>query len=406
MQHSVGIALDSAPMPTPPRPPALPPLTVAMWDFSYLVRRDGAEDEYRNWGRVLDGLVERGYNAVRIDAFPHLIAADARGGRQEDFTILPQAKRFMWGNHEPVQVRPRQGLIEFVGEAARRGLRVGLSSWFNDDVEHRRDAVATPADYARVWGETLSVLQDEDLLQAIAWVDLCNEFPLPLWAAPAYRQLFGAGWPNLLPMLRQWDDEQRGAVQAYLDEPITALRRDFPDLRYTVSLQFIGDANMRTLDTSALDLAEVHVWASDNVRFCFRTGQLLPLLEVPGGTAIHRALGPPVWRRWREAWLQRLARRLDVWADWAGPRGLPLVTTEGWGPINYVDAPDSPDGAEWDWVREICEEAVALALDRGWCGVCTSNFCQPHFPGMWRDQAWHRRVTAAAGALPHPPYPG
>lgn len=383
-------------MPPSARPSAPPPLSVAMWDFSYMVRRGGAEAEYRHWGPVLDGLVERGYDAVRIDAFPHLIAADTRGRVREESTVLPQAKRFMWGNHEPVQVRPRRGLIEFVGEATRRGLQVGLSSWFNDDSEHRRDQVVTPVDYARIWSETLSALQDEGLLGAIAWVDLCNEFPLPMWAAPAYRRLFGTGWPNLLPLVRPWDDARRAAVQAYLDEPIAALRADFPDLRYTVSLQFIGDANMRSLDTSALDLAEVHVWASDNIRFSFRTGQLLPLLEVPGGCTIHRALGPPVWRRWRKAWLRRLAARMDVWADWAGTRGLPLVTTEGWGPINYIDAPDSPDGAEWDWVREICEEAMTMAIDRGWRGVCTSNFCQPHFPGMWRDRAWHRRVTATA----------
>lgn len=385
-------------MPSRARPADLPPLTVAMWDFSYLVRRGGAEDEYRDWGRALDGLVERGYDTVRIDAFPHLIAADERGGRQEEFTVLPRGKRFMWGNHEPVQVRPRRDLIEFVGETAKRGLRVGLSSWFNEDTEHRRDGVVTPGDFARVWGETLAVLRDEGLLPSIAWVDLCNEFPLPMWAGPAYRRLFGTGWPNLLPMVRPWNDERRAAVQAYLDEPIAALRAEFPDLRYTVSLQFVGDANMRSLDTSALDLAEVHVWASDNIRFCFRTGQLLPLLEAPGGTAIHRALGPPVWRRWREAWLMRLARRLDTWADWAEEHELPLVTSEGWGPINYDDAPDSPDGAEWDWVKEICAEAMTMALDRGWRGVCSSNFCQPHFPGMWRDRAWHRRVTTAARA--------
>jgi len=44
-----------------------------MWDFSWLERRwPGAG--YEDWDKVLDELAERGYNAVRIDAYPHLIA--------------------------------------------------------------------------------------------------------------------------------------------------------------------------------------------------------------------------------------------------------------------------------------------------------------------------------------------
>src|SRR5262245_2420640 len=45
---------------------------ITMWDFSWLERRwTGAG--YEDWDQVLDGLVERGYDAVRIDAFPHLV---------------------------------------------------------------------------------------------------------------------------------------------------------------------------------------------------------------------------------------------------------------------------------------------------------------------------------------------
>jgi hypothetical protein len=45
-----------------------------MWDFSWLERRwPGAG--YEDWDSVLDQLVARGYNAVRIDAFPHLVAS-------------------------------------------------------------------------------------------------------------------------------------------------------------------------------------------------------------------------------------------------------------------------------------------------------------------------------------------
>jgi len=92
----------------------------AMWDFSWLVRRTGDEAEYADWDRVLDELAERGYNCVRIDAFPHLIAQGRDGRLVEQFTVLPQSGNFMWGNHKPVQVEPRKALIEFIGKAAER----------------------------------------------------------------------------------------------------------------------------------------------------------------------------------------------------------------------------------------------------------------------------------------------
>ena len=48
---------------------------------------------------------------------------------------------------------------------------------------------------------------------------------------------------------------------------------------------------------------------------------------------------------------------------------------------------------EWDWFKQVAEVGVRLALEKGWQGICTSNFCQPHFEGRWKDVAWHRRLT-------------
>lgn len=48
------------------------PLAITMWDFSWLERRwPGAG--YEDWDSILDALKARGYDAVRIDAYPHLI---------------------------------------------------------------------------------------------------------------------------------------------------------------------------------------------------------------------------------------------------------------------------------------------------------------------------------------------
>lgn len=49
------------------------PLAITMWDFSWIERRwDGAG--FEDWNAALDGVKERGYDAIRIDAFPHLLS--------------------------------------------------------------------------------------------------------------------------------------------------------------------------------------------------------------------------------------------------------------------------------------------------------------------------------------------
>jgi hypothetical protein len=70
-----------------------------------------------------------------------------------------------------------------------------------------------------------------------------------------------------------------------------------------------------------------------------------------------------------------------------------LWTTEAWSHI-LMDQFRSPTGRDsWDYVKSVAEFAVPAALRLGWAGICTSNFAEPHFPGMWRDVAWHRRMT-------------
>jgi hypothetical protein len=51
------------------------PRAITMWEFSWIERRwPGAG--FEDWDRALDELSERGYDAVRIDPFPHLLATD------------------------------------------------------------------------------------------------------------------------------------------------------------------------------------------------------------------------------------------------------------------------------------------------------------------------------------------
>lgn len=106
------------------------PVAIAMWDFSWLLRHHPA-GEFENWDEVLDQLVERGYNAIRLDCFPHLVAATPDGVVGDSFAFPKGDWRpAMWGNSYSTTVNPRGALLEFLPKCRERGVHVGLSAWF------------------------------------------------------------------------------------------------------------------------------------------------------------------------------------------------------------------------------------------------------------------------------------
>lgn len=369
--------------------------STAMWDFSWATRRSGNEAEYADWDKVLDQLAERGYDNVRIDAFPHLVAAGRDGSETRDFLLLPQRKRFMWGNHESIEMSPRRDLIDFLKKCSERDITAGLSSWFIPDSTGRQNQVCTPEDYARIWDETLVCIRDADLLGTIKWVDLCNEFPIDFWAPGAANHIFGHSFSTPLGVgLRglPWRKHWAVRTQEYLTTAIARLKKKWPTLKFCFSFCELAGPSLRALDVSEFDVAEVHCWLTDSIPWSMSNLQIAALLELPFGTELHAKRMTPTPTRKLENWLDTiLTPKMTVWSNWASENSLPLIMTEGWGPTNYCDLP-SIDG-EWTWVQKFAEIAVHKSIQLGWTGICTSNFCQPHHKGMWADAAWHQELT-------------
>jgi hypothetical protein len=378
---------NAAPAPAPRRS------AIAMWDFSWLTRRSGDCAEYADVDAALDGLVLRGYDMVRIDAFPHLVSWLAQDARRADrFTLLPEPAVRQWGNPRPVDTAVRAPLLDFIGRCRERHIRVALSSWFGPDTLALREAVVKPADYCTVWRDTLRCIADAGLLDAIAWVDLCNEFPFPVWARGAYRRIFGTAAWNLVPFFLPWPAQVRANLAAYADASIPGLRAEF-GLPFTFSSMRLPRKEA-AMPLAQLDFIETHAWLSDTLAFNLATAGFLSLAQVPGGTALHARLAAIAWPLAKERWRARLSAHLDQLADIAAAAGKPLVTTEGWATTIYGGGFLDRDRRAWDWIKEAGEAGVELALARGWQGLCTSNYSQPHFPAVWNDIDWHRRLTA------------
>ncbi len=353
---------------------------ITMWDFSWLERRwPGAG--YEDWDRALDELADRGYDAVRIDAYPHLVAHDAN----REWTLIPAWNTQDWGSPARTTVRVMPSLIQFMQKCRARGIKVALSTWFRESSDDVRMSIKTPADLARVWSVTLAEIKKAGLLDTVLWVDVLNEWPGPRWA-PFFQPALDWG---------QWDDP-RGL--AYMKAAITGLRVDYPELPILFSTMGVRSKPFGEVDLRFMDLIEHHIWmaALNNGEYYNAIGYEYELF-TPVGYDKLQAKAEPLYRSKPTYWQGILTREIDLMADISRKTGMPLATTECWALVDYKDYPL----LNWDWIKELCEIGTIRASATGqWTAIATSNFCGPQFVGMWGDVAWHRRMTSAIKKSP------
>lgn len=348
------------------------PRAIAMWDFSWLERRwPGAG--YEDWDTALAELVERGYDTVRIDAYPHLLAA----GGNEPRLLRPQWNQQSWGAQSTVEVRPMPAVVDFIRRASAHGVGVALSTWFRQDATDLRMALTTPAALAAIWIDALDQLRAAGVLDSIVYVDLCNEFPMPVWAPFLYGSDEGAGLDVGDPRVTTWTTES-----------IDLVRAAHPDLDLTFSFA-ASVAAMCSADVRTFDLLEPHIWMAGASDYYELVGYDYERFDSVGYDNLV-ARGKRVYEADQDRFDAALFAEIDLAAAWSRETGKPLVTTECWSVVDYKDWP----GLDWDWVKDLNSRAVERAAATGrWVALATSNFCGPQFIGNWRDIAYHRRLT-------------
>lgn len=352
------------------------PVAITMWDFSWLERRwPGAG--YEDWDRALDELVERGYNAVRIDAYPHLLSA----GAERTWRLKPQWTIHDWGACGLVDVQIQPNLNRFIAKCKERGVWVGLSSWFREDLDNQRQLIATPEQHTRIWIDALQSIEKEGLLDAILYVDFCNEWP---W------------WGTFFGKDEERTDWRSGASVAWMRKAITHLRQAYPQLPLCFSFSENLFTDTSRADVSYMDMLEPHVWMAKDTSFYQQIGFKWNLFDIAEYTPVVEH-AEKLYRSNPRHWQDALAGLIQQLAEWSRRTGKPLITTECWAIVNYKDWPL----LDWGWVKELCAFGVTEAARTGqWVGLATSNFCGPQFVGMWRDVEWHRTLTKLIRSAP------
>jgi hypothetical protein len=376
-------------------------VTNAMWDYSWLTQHypGGA---FADFGKAADELVERGFNTVRIDAFPLVIGAL----KSEDEAITVAADPLAnWGMSD----RDREHglvkeLIEFMRAMKQRGISVILSSWGKDckDYPDRSLALAKDRDgFRKCWERTLDILGSQDLLDHVLYVDLDQEFP---FFSPfkdglnelAERKSAGRAVEAAMEEVGQveqgltrmaWTPAQMEYVRKLFSEMLPHFQSRYPRQRFTYSLTAFFK-EVRSLGLQLFDVLELHMWIH-SPRFDNRTG--------------FNKLAKDRGERDYKDYAGRIAAALDTVGpmlvkemdgkcafakSWSEEIAAPVVTTEAWGPWWHMDHPD----LDWTWLRDWCEQCVTLATGHKFWGVTPWNYSHPYWKN-WSDVAWYRKVN-------------
>ena len=352
------------------------PVAITMWDFSWLERRwTGAG--YENWDKILDELVLRGYNAIRIDAYPHLVANDPT----KEYTLLPVWNTQDWGSPDINKVVVQPALNDFIYKCKKRGIMVGLSCWYRQDTDKILMKTDSPQKMGENWIKTLQTIERDKLLDTILYVDLCNEWPGDAWC-PFFKND---------PPYETWGYWYTAKSMQFMKESIEVVRKAYPQLPYCYSFTGGNPALYPKYDLSFFNLIEHHIWMAqlNNEEYYKQTGYKYERFSPEGYTNL-AANYENVYNQRPEHWRTMLIEGIKLVAESARAANQPLITTECWGLVDFKDWPL----LKWDIIKELCELGVTTAAATGqWIGIATSNFCGPQFSGMWRDVAWHQRLT-------------
>jgi hypothetical protein len=349
------------------------PRAITMWEFSWIERRwPGAG--YEDWDRALDELSERGYNAVRIDPFPHLLAADPH----KTWTLKPEWNTQDWGSPDVNRIVLLPALFEFIGKCRDRRIMVGLSTWYREDDANTRMTINGPEVMAANWIKTLDLIAQAGLIDSILYTDLCNEWP-------------GLDWAPFVKPKMTYGDWDKPESLAYMHQAITLVREKYPQMPLLFSCATDAPEGYLKQDMSDFDLLDPHIWMvqQNGGEFYKLTGYNYERFDPKGYTNLSLK-AENVYRARPDYWQKGLIEAIDRHAAVSRKMKMPLITTECWGIVDYKDWPL----LKWDWVKDLCALGAGRAAASGqWLAVATSNFCGPQFVGMWRDKTWHQQLT-------------
>ena len=377
-------------------------LTIAMWDFSWMFMHypGGA---FEDFDKATDELLERGFNTIRIDAFPLIIG---KLDSLNQLITIPGDPLLNWGPSDIDRMHsPVQELISFMQITKSKNINVILSSWgygcpeFPDILKGYTDK----KEFWVAWERTLDILKEKDLLSHVVYVDFDQEFPFfspfqfelnRLGAIQAEKMTSSAGAMEEAGKAGSdykklaWNTLQMDFVHDLMSSTLTHFQKKYPGLRFTFSLTAFWE-EVRALNLKLFDVLELHIWMVQSSRFSTRS-QFDALAKDRGehDYSDYMSRIDQTMKSVRPMLLKDMHNRLAFAKEWSEEIGAPLTTTESWGPWWHMDHKD----LDWKWLYSWCEECMGLASDYGLWGTTPWNYSHPYWEN-WKNIEWYKKVN-------------
>ena len=374
-------------------------LTIAMWDFSWMYMHypGGA---FEDFDKAANELIERGFNTVRIDAFPLIIGK--LDSLNQPVTIAGDSLRNWGPTDKDRQHDIVSELLEFMKITKGKNISVILSSWgfgCNEFPDILNDY--TNMEFLwHAWEKTLNILANQDLLDHVLYVDFDQEFPYfspfnhhlnKLKGDPvskAKNKMEAAGQIELNFEKLAWNAAQMNFVHSYFTKTLAHFQHTYPHLRFTFSLTSFWK-EVRHMNIQTMDVLELHIWMTQSAIFQNRSG----FSDVTKDRGQHDFQDyqnriDATLSSSKAKLLKEMRNRMNYAHEWSEEIAAPLVTTEAWGPWWHMDHKD----LDWQWLYDWCEQSMNLAPDYNFWGVTPWNFCHPYWDN-WSNVDWYKKVN-------------
>ncbi|MEM1211576.1 MAG: cellulase-like family protein [Planctomycetota bacterium] len=384
------------------------PLSVAMWDYSWLMcgHRGGA---FHDLSRCVEEAADRGYNTLRVDVFPHYYFEP-----EHTFAAAGGDRRIRtWGDvlvADGYTVNVRERVIELAELCRRHGVWLGLDTWQSFQVlgHDRRVPPAEEESVCRGWADTwvqaLRAMRQDGVLERAVWVAPLNEVPIFLGnmiqrvrdSVPAQVEVGDGQIKHLLPEhdaiymeLNRWLGEAvrdeiagDGVPLLYSGVWVEDYIGRVPAFYDGVDAHFMPDAKLSPEDAEALEKA-----GEGASRFALHGKQ------DPWDFALFSAAWARAVRRNYRAMLENARAFCEKTFDTVrledGSLKFEVVCTEAYGPCSHPDHPE----VDWAWYRHYNADAARVFADYPFSGLTLSNHAEPLF-SLWQDRDWHARGNA------------
>lgn len=413
------------------------PLSICMWyNWGFEVDPKGA---YYHLEKKLDELIERGFDTIRVESYPLLVADGLDGGQiwpmshyddhRDKFIKIDNgdpeyaqrikrisgAKWLMGGNFDPAVDLPRWGMAyedherdmlllmeTLANECRKRNIYLGLANWklprLPEDPLPREMEESYFTSFASYWVDAIQKFREAGVLERTLWLEPFNEEP---WFFSRYIKDFinamqSAQEVNEGELAEYWNSQSIEVFNRCNNWLFAPIASELENDDVLMCLSTLGNDPHSKILPSVANVVDIHHCPSPAT---FYGDEEHAFLENIGAKGFLRwSAWPKVdlkkfshfWNRFVEKHMDQMIHDVDqfckhTFENCAGITG-PVIFTEGWGPCYHPDHPD----VDWSMYKEYNARAIRTAMKYPFAGLSTSNYSCPTFR-LWGDIAWHRQ---------------